>query len=98
MQAGVAFDPAVVACLRDCVSSEVGAPRPKRQALPAGLTAREVEVLRLAARGLTRKQIAAELVITEVTVRHHLEHIYNKVGTSSRVAASMFAMENGLLD
>lgn len=97
MQSGIAFDSAVVAALRQCVTHESARRTPKRPSWPAGLTDREVEVLRLATRGLTRKQIGAELVITEVTVRHHLEHIYNKTGTSTRVAASMFAMENGLI-
>lgn len=97
MQAGVAFDVDVVHTLRACLDETGGRRTPKRQAWPAGLTEREVEVLRLAARGLTRKQIGMQLVITEVTVRHHLEHIYNKTNTSSRVAATMFAMENGLL-
>ncbi|HKS92015.1 MAG TPA: HD domain-containing phosphohydrolase [Tepidiformaceae bacterium] len=97
MQSRVAFDPDVVQALRACVDGTGSRPAVKRQAWPAGLTEREVEVLRLAARGLTRKQIGQELVITEVTVRHHLEHIYNKTNTSSRVAATMFAMENGLL-
>ena len=97
MQSGVAFDPVVVQALRACIDETGGRRAPKRQAWPAGLTEREVEVLRLAARGLTRKQIGTQLVITEVTVRHHLEHIYNKTNTASRVAATLFAMENGLL-
>jgi DNA-binding NarL/FixJ family response regulator len=65
---------------------------------PAGLTDREVEVLRLAARGLTRKDVGKRLGITENTVRHHLEHIYNKTGCSTRVSATLFAMEHGLLE
>jgi HD-GYP domain-containing protein (c-di-GMP phosphodiesterase class II)/DNA-binding CsgD family transcriptional regulator len=64
---------------------------------PAGLTAREVDVLRLLARGLSSKEIAAELVISPKTARNHIEHIYTKTGASSRVAASLFAIRNGLL-
>lgn len=64
---------------------------------PAGLTAREVEVLRLVARGLSSKEIAAELVISPKTARNHIEHIYAKIGATSRVAASLFATRNGLL-
>jgi HD-GYP domain-containing protein (c-di-GMP phosphodiesterase class II)/DNA-binding CsgD family transcriptional regulator len=64
---------------------------------PAGLTSREVDVLRLVARGLSSKQIAAELVITPKTARNHTEHIYTKIDASSRVAASLFATEHGLL-
>jgi len=58
---------------------------------------REVDVLRAAARGLNRKQMAEALVISEATVRHHLEHIYDKTGARTRVAAILFAMENDLL-
>ncbi len=64
---------------------------------PAGLTDREVEILRLLARGLRRREMAAQLYLSEHTVRHHLEHIYNKVGVSARVGATLFAMEHNLL-
>jgi HD-GYP domain-containing protein (c-di-GMP phosphodiesterase class II) len=64
---------------------------------PAGLTARETEVLRLVARGLSNKQIAEELVISRKTAGNHIEHIYSKIGASNRAAASLFAMQNGLL-
>src|SRR4051794_2352931 len=69
----------------------------RRREGPAGLTLREVEVLRLLARGLSNKQIAAELVISAKTVGNHVEHIYVKIGASSRAAASLFAMRHGLL-
>jgi DNA-binding CsgD family transcriptional regulator len=46
---------------------------------------------------MTRARIGDQLGITENTVRHHLEHIYSKTGTSTRVGATLFAMENGLL-
>jgi HD-GYP domain-containing protein (c-di-GMP phosphodiesterase class II)/DNA-binding CsgD family transcriptional regulator len=69
--------------------------RPKR---PAGLTQREVEILRLLARGLLNKQIARELGITPKTVGNHVEHIYAKIGVSSRAAAGLFATEHGLLE
>ena len=71
---------------------------PARVSWPAGLTDREVEVLRLAAKGFTRKEIGRQLYLSENTVRHHLEHIYNKIGVSSRLPAVMFAMERGLID
>ena len=64
---------------------------------PAGLTAREVDVLRLLARGLSSKEISARLVISPKTARNHIEHIYTKTGVSSRVTASLFAMQHGLL-
>jgi HD-GYP domain-containing protein (c-di-GMP phosphodiesterase class II) len=69
----------------------------RRREWPAGLTTREVDVLRLVARGLSSKEIAAELVITPKTARNHIEHIYTKIDASSRVAASLFATEHGLL-
>ena len=70
---------------------------PRRREGPAGLTAREVEVLRLLARGLSNKQIATRLVITPKTVGNHVEHIYAKIGASTRTGASLFAMQHGLL-
>ena len=70
---------------------------PRRREGPAGLTAREVEVLRLAARGMTNKDIAAVLVISPKTVANHIEHIYTKIGASNRAMASLFAMKHGLL-
>lgn len=64
---------------------------------PAGLTLREVEVLRLLARGLSNKEIAERLSIAPKTVSNHIEHIYTKIDTTSRAAASLFAMQHGLL-
>ena len=69
----------------------------RRREWPAGLTTREIDVLRLLARGLSSKQIGTELVITPKTARNHIEHIYAKIGASSRVAASLYATEHGLL-
>ena len=70
---------------------------PRRHGGPAGLTQREVEVLRLLARGLSNKQIAERLVISPKTVGNHAEHIYTKTGASTRAAAGLFAMQHGLL-
>ena len=64
---------------------------------PAGLTAREVEVLRWVARGLTDAQVAEQLVISPRTVTSHLSSIYNKLGVSSRSAATRFAIEHRLV-
>jgi DNA-binding CsgD family transcriptional regulator len=69
----------------------------RRREGPAGLTAREIEVLRLLARGLSNKQIAASLVIAPKTVGNHIEHIYAKTGASNRAGAGLFAMQQGLL-
>ena len=69
----------------------------RRREGPAGLTQREVEVLRLLARGLPNKAIAQQLVISPKTVANHVEHIYAKIDASTRARASLFAMQNGLL-
>jgi len=69
----------------------------RRREGPAGLTPREVEVLRLLARGLSNKQIAAALVIAPKTVGNHVEHIYAKTGASNRAGAGLFAVQHGLL-
>jgi DNA-binding NarL/FixJ family response regulator len=53
-------------------------------------------VLRLAARGLTNRDIAAVLVISPKTVGNHIERIYMKIGASNRAMASLFAMKHGL--
>jgi HD-GYP domain-containing protein (c-di-GMP phosphodiesterase class II) len=73
----------------------LGERRPSR---PGGLTAREVEVLRLAARGLTISQIAEALVIAPKTADHHVQHIYVKIGVSSRAAAALWAIEHGVVN
>ena len=64
---------------------------------PAGLTEREIEVLRLVARGNTNQAIARELSISAKTVGRHVEHIYEKTGCSTRASASLFAVEHDLL-
>jgi len=64
--------------------------------LPAGLTERELDVLRLLAAGRTKPQIAADLVISQSTVHTHTVHIYAKCGVSTRAGLAMFAMRQGL--
>ena len=71
--------------------------RRKRGAWPAGLSDREVEVLRLVAQGCSNKEVAQRLSISARTVQHHTLHIYDKLGVSTRGAAALFAMENDLL-
>jgi len=70
---------------------------PARREGPAGLTAREVEVLALLARGLSNKEIARRLGLSPKTVSNHLEHVYSKVGVQSRAAATLFATQHGLV-
>lgn len=65
---------------------------------PDGLTDREVEVLRLIAKGRSNKEVAAELVIAPKTVGHHVEHVYSKIGVRTRAGAALYAMENGLAE
>jgi len=67
------------------------------RAAPAGLTAREVEVLGLVVRGLSNRQVAESLVLAPKTVGHHIERIYEKTGVSTRVGATLFAIEHGLV-
>jgi len=69
----------------------------KRVAGPAGLTSREIDVLRLIARGLSTKEVAARLVISRKTVANHVEHIYTKIGSTNRASAALFATQHGLL-
>jgi HD-GYP domain-containing protein (c-di-GMP phosphodiesterase class II) len=69
----------------------------RRREGPAGLSAREIEVLRLVARGLSNREIATRLVISPKTVGRHIENIYAKIGATSRATASLFAMQHGLL-
>jgi DNA-binding NarL/FixJ family response regulator len=64
---------------------------------PDGLTAREVEVLRFIAKGLTDAHIAEQLVISPRTVNNHLASIYGKIRVSSRAAATRYAMEHHLV-
>jgi HD-GYP domain-containing protein (c-di-GMP phosphodiesterase class II)/DNA-binding CsgD family transcriptional regulator len=67
------------------------------RAWPAGLSDREVEVLRLICRGGTKKEVAGLLKISPSTVDHHVRHIYDKAGVSTRAGATLFAVDNRLL-
>jgi DNA-binding CsgD family transcriptional regulator len=64
---------------------------------PSGLSDREVEVLRLVAGGLSNREIAAALSISPRTAEHHVQHVYAKIGVSTRAGAAMYAMEHALL-
>jgi HD-GYP domain-containing protein (c-di-GMP phosphodiesterase class II)/DNA-binding CsgD family transcriptional regulator len=79
------------------VLEAAGQPRPPRREWPAGLTAREVEVLRLLAAGRSKRDIAAVLVLSPSTVHTHTVHIYAKAEVSTRAALALFAMEHDLL-
>ncbi|HMK98117.1 MAG TPA: HD domain-containing phosphohydrolase, partial [Acidimicrobiales bacterium] len=64
---------------------------------PGGLTGREVEVLRLAAKGLTTGEIANSLYISPKTADHHIQHVYTKIGVSTRAAAMLWAMQHAVV-
>jgi putative nucleotidyltransferase with HDIG domain len=85
----------------DVVSAVLAATGHRRERAPApspaGLSEREVEVLRLAVQGLTNRQIADLLVLSPKTVGHHIENIYSKIGVSTRVGATLFALNHGLI-
>jgi DNA-binding NarL/FixJ family response regulator len=79
---------------RDLAVLDGERPRPS---VPAGLTPREVEVLRLVAAGGSNREIAAELVLSEKTVARHVANIFLKIGVSSRAAATAFAYDASLV-
>jgi HD-GYP domain-containing protein (c-di-GMP phosphodiesterase class II) len=82
----------------ECVLAAAGhRARPRPHAPPAGLTDREAEVLRLAATGLTTAEIAQRLVISPKTADSHIQHIYAKIGCSTRGAAVLFALRHNLV-
>jgi len=80
----------------DAILSNDGV-RMKRPDLPAGLSEREAQVLRLVANGLSNKEIASRLEISAKTVQHHVAHIYEKTGIRTRASAAIYAMTQGLL-
>jgi HD-GYP domain-containing protein (c-di-GMP phosphodiesterase class II)/DNA-binding CsgD family transcriptional regulator len=82
----------------DAILAVAGVGGRRRVAGPAGLTAREVEVLVLIARGAAAGEVASRLGVTRKTATTHIERIYAKAGVSSRSAATLFALRNGLLD
>lgn len=100
-EVGQAFYPDAFEALAQVLQADPSAPLATRinrvAGRPAGLTDREMEILGLLAKGLSRREIAKQLVLSEHTVRHHLEHIYGKIGVSTRVGATLFAVEHNLL-
>jgi DNA-binding NarL/FixJ family response regulator len=88
----LALDPTCIEALEAVLGRSGGRRAPKG---PAELSEREQEILALVARGLTNKEIARELHLSPHTVRHHLEHIYEKIDVVSRAGATLFAAEHG---
>ncbi len=82
----------------ECVLEAAGHVRRRSSRdFPAGLSEREVEVLREICRGYSNREMAERLHIAGKTVGHHVQHIYNKIGRSTRAGAALFAMENDLI-
>jgi DNA-binding NarL/FixJ family response regulator len=86
------LDPDAVAAVIEAAGQQ--APRIER---PAGLTEREAEVVGMLARGLQTKQVARALGISVKTADRHVQNAYRKMGVSTRAAATLFAMEHGLI-
>jgi DNA-binding NarL/FixJ family response regulator len=92
-----AIDPAVQQHLLDAITASRPGPRaePARQ-FPGGLTAREAEVLSLIARGLSNAEIASRLMVSETTVKSHINHLFAKTGVRDRAQAVTYAYQHGL--
>ena len=80
----------------EAVLAAAGHRSAKRAPFSAGLTAREVEVLRLVAQGRSNKEIADELFIAQKTARNHVERVYAKLGVNNRTQATLAAIDRGL--
>ena len=85
----------------DAVLAAAGHPKahgpvPRTQG-PGGLSRREAEVLRLAAMGLTTREIADRLFISPKTADHHIQHVYTKINVSTRAAAALWAMQHEIV-
>jgi HD-GYP domain-containing protein (c-di-GMP phosphodiesterase class II) len=87
------FDPDAVAA----VVIAAGGSSKRTIIRPAGLSDREIEVLRLVCQGLSNREVARRLYISPRTAEHHVQHIYTKIGVSSRAAAALYGMQHGLV-
>jgi HD-GYP domain-containing protein (c-di-GMP phosphodiesterase class II) len=94
---GVLEHRATQAVLAAAGHSEPKASTPSRPDNPGGLSRREVDVLQLAAKGLTTQEIADRLFISPKTADHHIQHIYNKIAVSTRAAAALWAMQHAVV-
>lgn len=91
------FDHDVIAAVLAAAGHEAGARTAARAGAPAGLTDRELEVLRLVAQGHTVKRVALRLAIAAKTADRHVQNVYAKIGVSTRAGATIFAMQHRLL-
>ena len=90
-----AIDPAVQHHLVDALAAPVS-PERHAEPLPDGLTAREAEVLELIAKGLSNAEIAEQLVVSEPTVKSHINHLFAKIGVRDRAQAVTYAFKHGM--
>ncbi len=91
------LDPVVQAKLLDAVGAAAPTPSPTPRQLPDELTPREAEVLALIARGLSNREIAAHLVVSEATVKTHVNHLFAKIGARNRAQAVHYAYTHDLV-
>ena len=91
-----AIDPAVQHHLVSAIASGPATPPERTPRFPDGLTQREAEVLTLIARGLSNAEIANQLIVSETTVKSHINHLFAKTGVRDRAQAVTYAYEHGL--
>jgi DNA-binding NarL/FixJ family response regulator len=91
------LDPAVASKVVNALKTRESRPQAGQAAAIEALTQREIEVLRLIAKGATNREIAEELVISEGTVKNHISNILSSLGLRDRTQAAIYAKENGLL-
>jgi DNA-binding CsgD family transcriptional regulator len=95
---GVLEHRATNAVLTAAGHDDPGAGKSRRAQHAGGLSSRELEVLHLAAKGLTTRQIADRLFISPKTADHHIQHVYTKIGVSTRAAAALWAMQHAVVN
>jgi DNA-binding NarL/FixJ family response regulator len=91
-----AIDPAVQHHLLTAIASGPANPASRTPQFPDGLTPREAEVLALIAEGLSNAEIAGQLVVSETTVKSHINHLFAKTGVRDRAQAVTYAYQHGL--
>jgi DNA-binding NarL/FixJ family response regulator len=94
---GITLFSSRAAALAELLLAPIPTETPTRQKFPDGLSQREVEVLRIVARGKTYQQIADELVLSQKTVARHMSNIFDKIGVGNRSAATAYAFQHGLV-
>jgi DNA-binding NarL/FixJ family response regulator len=93
-----AIDPAVQHHLLTAITGSSAAPASRAPMFPDGLTRREAEVLALIAQGLSNTEIAGRLVVSETTVKSHINHLFAKTGVRDRAQAVTYAYQHGLTE